>query len=508
MSDTKQTVKEYRNYVNGEWTGSSGGDTYELVNAGKIDELVGNAPLSNIKDINRAVETAHTAFQEWRHVPSPERMEYIYELIKIWKHRRDELAEALTLEMGKTIGEARNEVDRAPGEMRFVAGEALRIDGQTLPSVRRNVSTYTRREPIGVIAAITPWNFPVLSPLRKVIPALIYGCTVVLKPASQSPLTSTIIFEMLQEAGVPAGVANLVIGRGAEIGDALVAHPLVSGVTFTGSTQVGLGIYEKTVANSPKLQLEMGGKNAAVVAGCRDLENAASQIAPAAYAATGQRCTSISRVIVLEEHQAELEAALVAEAEKIKVGYGLDETTTMGPLVNRSQFERSIYYIERARQDGARVLTGGERITRDGLDKGYYLEPTIISDVRPGTPAALDEIFGPVLVVIPVKTFEQALEVNNEVMYGLTSSIFTDEMEWAQAFVRSSEAGMVHVNNGTISEGHMPFGGIKKSGRGAYSIGATNKDFYTNLKVVYHQYSYEEGNLPLAQQVLSREDPA
>ena len=508
MAETRQTVREYQNFINGEWVASSDGETHELPNAGKTDEIVARLPVSTAEDVNNAVEAAHAAFQQWQYVPPPERMEYVYELMELWKHRRDELAEAMTLEMGKPINEARNEVDRGIGEMRFVAGEALRIDGKTLPSGRRRVFAYTVREPIGVIAAITPWNFPVLSPLRKVIPALIHGCTVVLKPALQSPLTAAIIFEMLEETGLPAGVANLVIGRGGEVGDPLVTHPLVNGITFTGSTDVGLGIHEKTAKNNPKMQLEMGGKNAAVVAGCEDLENAASQIVPAAYAATGQRCTSISRVIVLNEHRAKLEEALVKEAQKLKVGYGFDETATMGPLVNRSQFERSMHYIEQAQQDGASVLTGGNRITNNGLDQGYYLEPTILTDVKQGTPAALDEIFGPVLVVIPVGSFEEALDVNNEVRYGLTSSIFTDNMEWAQAFRKSSEAGMVHINNGTVSEGHMPFGGVKQSGRGAYGIGATNKDFYTNLKVVYHQYSYEEGNLPPAQQIVTEEDPA
>lgn len=508
MSETRQALKEYRNYIAGEWVAASGGETYELVNAGRTDEVIARVPVSTTEDVNRAVEAAHSAFQEWKQVPAPERMGYIYELMEIWKHRRDELAETMTLEMGKAIIEARNEVDRAPGEMRFVAGEALRIDGQTLPSGRRKVFAYTEREPIGVVAAVTPWNFPVLSPLRKVIPALIYGCTVVLKPASQSPLTSALIFEMLQETGLPAGVANLVIGRGGEVGDALVTHPLVSGITFTGSTDVGLGIYEKTTRNNSKIQLEMGGKNAAVVAGCNDLKNAAAQIVPAAYAATGQRCTSISRVIVLKEHKEELEAALVEEVRKLKVGYGLDEETTMGPLVNRSQFERSMYYINRAQQDGARLLTGGNRVEGDRLEYGYYLEPTILTDVKPGTPAALDEIFGPVLVVIPVKSFGEALKVNNEVRYGLTSAIFTDNMDWARAYVKSSEAGMVHVNNGTISEPHMPFGGVKQSGRGAYGIGSTNKDFYTNLKVVYHQHDYDEDDLSPAGRMVAEEDPA
>jgi alpha-ketoglutaric semialdehyde dehydrogenase len=508
VSNTKQAIQEYRNYVNGEWVAAGSGESYELYNAGRTDEVVARIPLSSVEDVDQAVRAAHAAFQEWKEVPAPERMEYIYGLMEVWGQYRDELAEAMTLEMGKPISEARNEVDRGPTEMRFVAGEALRVDGDTLPSGRRKVFAYTTRDPIGVVAAITPWNFPVLSPLRKVIPALVYGCTVVLKPASQSPLTSAMIFEMLREVGLPPGVANLIMGSGGKVGDALVTHPLVSGITFTGSTDVGLGIYEKTVRNNPKIQLEMGGKNAAVVAGCNDLSGAAAQIVPASYAATGQRCTSISRVIVLEEHKEELENALVREAEKLKVGYGLDEETNMGPLVNRDQFERSMHYIEQAQEDGARVLTGGKKLSEEKLANGYYLLPTILTDVRPGTPAALDEIFGPVLAIVPVKSFREALEVNNEVRYGLTSAIFTDDMDWSRAFVKNSEAGMVHVNNGTISEGHMPFGGIKDSGRGAYGIGATNREFYTNLKVVYHQHGYDESDFPTARQAIAEEDPA
>ena len=252
----------------------------------------------------------------------------------------------------------------------------------------------------------------------------------------------------------------------------------------------------------------MGGKNAAVVADCDDLADAAAQIVPAAYMASGQRCTSISRVIVLEEQRAELEACLVDEVGKLNVGYGLDEETTVGPLSSRGQLERSVRYVELARKNGARVLTGGERLGGDGFDDGYYHEPTILTDVKPGTAPARDEIFGPVLVVIPVQGFAQALAVNNEVAYGLTSAIFTDDMEKAHAFVENSEAGMVHVNNGTISEVNMPFGGVKMSGMGAYSIGTTNEEFYANLKVVYHQHRNQEGYRPSTARCVAEEDPA
>jgi aldehyde dehydrogenase (NAD+) len=499
-------VKIYGNYIAGEWIAASSGETYETRNPGRISEVVGRYPLSTAQDVNRAVEAAHRALQEWRDVPAPDRMEYVHGLIEIWRRRSDELAEAVTLEMGKPIREARSEVERGIGEMRFTAGEALRVGGETLPSGRRDLLAYTVREPIGVVAAVTPWNFPVLSPIRKTIPALVHGCTVVLKPASLTPLTSVIIVEMLQEAGVPAGVVNLVIGRGGEVGDALVTHPRVNGITFTGSTEVGLGIYEKAAPSNKKVQLEMGGKNGCVVASCKDPKDAAAQIVAAAYQASGQRCTAISRVIVLEEQREELEAALVEETKKLKVGRGLDEETTMGPLSSRNQLQRCIHYVDLAQQDGARVLLGGQAPSGEAFAQGHYYEPTILTDVKPGTPAALDEIFGPVLVVTPVKDFKEGLEVHNEVRYGLTSSIFTDDMDFAQAFVRGSEAGMVHVNNGTVSEGHLPFGGVKQSGMGAYGIGATNQEFFTNLKVVYHQHGEE--SRPPVRQLLTEEDPS
>jgi alpha-ketoglutaric semialdehyde dehydrogenase len=287
VQQTQRQVKTYGNYIDGEWVAASSGETFETRDPGRTDEVVGRYPQSTAEDVDRAVEAARRAFQEWRDVPAPERMEYVHGLIEIWRRRRDELAEAVTLEMGKPIFEARTEVDRAIGEMRFTAGEALRAGGDTLPSGRRDLLAYTVRQPIGVVAAVTPWNFPVLSPVRKVIPALIHGCTVVLKPASLTPLTSVIIVEMLQEAGVPAGVVNLVIGRGGEVGDALVTHPRVNGITFTGSTDVGLGIYEKAAPGNKKVQLEMGGKNGCVVAKFNDLENAAAQIVAAASQASG-----------------------------------------------------------------------------------------------------------------------------------------------------------------------------------------------------------------------------
>jgi acyl-CoA reductase-like NAD-dependent aldehyde dehydrogenase len=415
-------------------------------------------------------------------------MKYVQQIAQGCKQRRRELAEAITLEMGKPVGESLAEVDRGVAEMEFAAGEALRTGGQTLPSARPNLSAYTLREPLSVVAAITPWNFPFVSPVRKALPALAYGCTVVLKPASQTPLPAVILAEVTREAGLPAGVFNLIIGRGGEVGDALITHPAVEGITFTGSTEVGLDIASKAASRNARIQLEMGGKNGCVVARCADLDAAAAQIVGAAFQASGQRCTAISRVIVLQDQSEEFEAALAAHANELRVGHGLDDAVTMGPLSSQAQLERSLHYIDLALEDGARVIAGGRRMTGGEYDEGYYLEPTILGGVEPGTAPALDEIFGPVLVILPAGDFDEALSIHNEVRYGLSASIFTDDMELAQRFVHGAGAGMVHVNNGTVSEPHLPFGGVKQSGMGAYSIGSTNAEFYTKLKVVYHQH--------------------
>jgi aldehyde dehydrogenase (NAD+) len=476
----------WRSYIAGQWVGADGASRYETIDPGRPTSTVGRYLLATADDVERAVAVAGNAAEKWSAVPAPERGELIHALIDRWRDRAEEVAEVVTREMGKPLGEARGEAARAIGEMRFWAGEATRLGDRSFPSARSNTEAYTIREPIGPVAAITPWNFPILTPLRKVIPALVCGCPVVLKPAPQAPGPSVLITEMLDEVGVPAGVLGLLLGGG-DIGSALVGHPGIAGVSFTGSTDVGLRIATAAAERNAKVQLEMGGKNPAVVASCDDPGGAAAEIAAAAFAVAGQRCTAISRVIVLEDERDALEQALVERAEALVVGHGMEPETTLGPLVSREQFEKVREYVSAAAGDGARILTGGAPPEADG-EEGYYFPPTVVTDVAPGTPLATEEVFGPVLAVMPVGSFDEAVAVSNETRYGLTASIFTADMDLAHAFIRRSDTGMVHVNHGTTSEGHLPFGGVKQSGQGAYGIGDTSKDFFTQLKAVYHVY--------------------
>ncbi|ADC52300.1 aldehyde dehydrogenase (plasmid) [Alkalihalophilus pseudofirmus OF4] len=484
MTITKTDV--FKNFINGEWEETK--EVYEVTNPADTNEVVGKFPLSTEEDVDRAVKSANEAFLSWRKVPASERATYVYRFIDLLDQNKERLGEALCKEQGKPLQEAVTEVTRGVSEMRFVAGEAVRLDGTTLPSDRRGVINMSVRVPIGVVAAITPWNFPVLTPLRKVMPALVCGCTVVLKPATDTPLTSLIITQLLEEAGFPAGTVSLVMGRGRKVGEALVGHPLVKGVSFTGSTQVGRKIYETAAKNFTKVQLELGGNNPAVVAEYGDLEGAATQIVAGCYGNAGQRCTAIGRLIVLDKHADELEKLIVEKVKAYKVGNGMEEGTTIGPVISEGARQELEGYMETAKEEGATILIGGRSLKEGKYENGYYFEPTVISGVTGDMKVAKEEIFGPVLIVIRVSSFEEAIEVSNNTEYGLTASVFTDDMNLGYRYMEDIESGMVHINNGTVSEGHMPFGGVKNSGVGAYSIGGTNKDFYTELKVAYIQY--------------------
>jgi acyl-CoA reductase-like NAD-dependent aldehyde dehydrogenase len=481
---TKIPEQPWGSYIGGEWHDGREGRVVELLDPGRSELVSSRYSLAGPVETERAVEAAAEAFPSWSLTPPAERASYVYRLIELWRERSEQLAEVTTREMGKPLRESRSEAARGIAELQFWAAEALRLGDRTFESTRRLSEAFTMRQPLGPVAAIAPWNFPILTPIRKVVPAIVCGCTVVLKPALQAPGASVLLMRMLEDAALPAGVANLLVGGGREVGEALVRHRSIAGITFTGSTEVGLRIGAIAAERNARVQLEMGGKNAAVVAQCSHVEQAAREIVVAAFSASGQRCTSISRIIVPESERPALEEALVRHVEDLKVGHGLDEGTEMGPLVSADQLRKVEHYVGLARDGQGKILTGGRR-TSNG---GHYYAPTIISDVRPGTPLALDEIFGPVLVVIPVEDYEQAVQVNNEVRFGLTSAIFTDDADLAHDFTIRSQAGMVHVNHGTSSEGHLPFGGWKESGQGAYGIGATAADFYTSLKAVYRMY--------------------
>lgn len=480
--------KSYGNFINGEWVNSKGGETFPIYHAAKISQILGYFQNSTKEDVHFAVEAANQSFKSWSKVPGPDRGAILYRFADLLEKHVEEISFILSAEQGKTLAESKGEILRAAKEARFCAGEAFRIEGDTLPGERTGVYGSTIKQPIGVIAAIAPWNFPVVTPVRKIAPALAYGCTVVYKPASATPWTSARLMELLSEAGVPKGVVNLVVGSGSEVGTSLVEHPLVKGISFTGSTKLGMQINESAARRLVKTQLELGGKNPAVILDYDNPEDVAKQIVSAAFACSGQRCTSISRVIVVKEKRQELTEALIKELKQIKVGPAWENDVTMGPLVNQEQLHSVQDYLNAGIKEGARLRIGGEVLATNEFAEGAFMQPALLDNVTPQMRVATDEIFGPVLCVIEAESQESAFEIANSVSYGLAASVFTNQFSLAHQFVEKAEVGMVHVNHGTASAAHMPFGGWKQSGYGSYSIGKSNSEFYTNLKAVYYQY--------------------
>jgi aldehyde dehydrogenase (NAD+) len=481
-------TKTYQNFINGKWVEPGSNDYYTVHNPADKEDEIGKFPLSGEKDVEEAVISANRTFQEWKKALPAKKSEYIYNLIEILEEKKEFLAKTICREEGKTLSEAFGEVNRCPEEMRFVAGETYRLEGSNFPSERMGIKNSVVRVPIGVIAAINPWNFPLMTPIRKIIPALAAGCTVVLKPAFQTPLSAVLLAESIEEAGFPAGTVNLIMGRGNEVGDLLVGHPLVKGVSFTGSTKVGRNINLVAARNFTKVQLEMGGSNPLIVAECANLKEAASQIVKGTCNISGQRCTAIRRAIVLEKQADILEDYIIKEVKQLRVGNGMDNSTQIGPLINQNAIDTMLMYMESAKSEGATIATGGKQLKGGIYDKGYYFEPTVITNVKPDMKVAREEIFGPVLVIIRVNSFEEAIAVSNNTEYGLSASLFTDRMDYVFDFMENVEAGQLHVNHQTNTDTHLPFGGWKNSGHGPFSKGSTNQDFYTNLKTIYIKY--------------------
>ncbi|GAE25964.1 aldehyde dehydrogenase [Halalkalibacter wakoensis JCM 9140] len=482
------TGQTHKNFINGEWVKSLSQETFEIYNPAQKNQVLGFFQASVEEDVNAAVESAHEAFKSWSQIPGPDRGAILMRFADLLEKHSDEVAFILSAEQGKVLAESKGEVGRAVKETRFIAGEALRIEGSTLPSEKSNISTSVLHTPLGVVAAIAPWNFPVVTPVRKIAPALAYGCTVVYKPASETPWSSVRLMELFKEAGVPNGVVNLVTGGGSKVGNPLITHPLVKGISFTGSTEIGLGINEKATRLLKKTQLELGGKNPAVVVDYSDVDYVAKQIVSAAFACSGQRCTSISRVVVLKEKAEEVTQAIRKELEHIKVGPASDNSATIGPLVSQDQLDTTTEYIKVGKEEGATLAYGGDILAEGYYADGHYIVPSLFTGVKPEMRIATEEIFGPVLSIIEVENVDEAISVANNVKYGLAASIFTNDLSLAYRFVNEVESGMVHVNHGTASQAHAPFGGVKESGYGAFSIGKTNKDFFTEMKVAYFQY--------------------
>lgn len=477
--------KTYKNFINGEWIASVSGKTYGVYESAIPKNLLGRFPDSVADDVNHAVDAADHAFQEWKNTSATTRAGILYRFADLLEQNKKELAYILSAEQGKVLAESFGEVQRAATETRFAAGEAFRVEGYTLPSENSEVRSQVYRYPIGVVAAIAPWNFPVVTPVRKIAPALAYGCTVVLKPASITPWSSVRLIELLVEAGVPKGVVNLVIGSGTNVGNPLVENPLVKGISFTGSTSLGLKINGIAASRLAKTQLEMGGKNAALVLDYENLESAAGQIVNAAFACSGQRCTAISRVIVLKKQSEQLINYLIEKMKGIVPGPAWESNATMGPVINQAQFESIQEYIEIGKKEGAQLLFGGEPLRTNGENEGYFITPALFTNVHKEMRIAREEIFGPVLSVIEVKSIEEAIDIANATDYGLAASVFTNNLDIAEKLAEKIETGMVHINHGTASQAHIPFGGVKQSGYGAYSIGHSNQEFFTVMKAVY-----------------------
>ena len=477
--------ERYANYIGGQWPPPRTGDYYGIRNPAQPWQLLGEFPSSGASDADAAVAAAVAARDGWAATPGPQRGAVLYRFAELLEESKTELGRIVTLEQGKTIGEATGEVGRAVIEARYMAGEASRPIGQTFPSERAGYTCQTIREPIGVVATICPWNFPVVTPVRKIAPALAYGNTVVHKPASLTPWTSVYLMRLLERAGLPPGVVNLVCGAGSIVGDSLVANVDVRGITFTGSSDIGTRIYESAARRLAGVQLELGGKNPAIVFDYEDLDGAAREIVNAAFLCSGQRCTALSRVIVGATQAEALVQRLLGCIGQIRVGDGMLETTTMGPLISLAQLRTVDGYVRQGIASGCRLLCGGKALSTDPESEGYFYAPTLFDEVAPNSPLAIEEMFGPVLPVIRVPDAEAAIQVANGTRYGLAAAVFTSRMNLAHEFARRLETGMVHINHGTASQAHVPFGGRKDSGQGAFSIGPTAQDFFTTIKTLY-----------------------
>jgi len=487
----------YRNYINGRWIDAKSGGTFENRNPADRRDLVGLFPDSDREDIDAAVYAAGRALAHWRLVPAPKRGEILYRVGEILRRRKEEIARAMTREMGKILKEARGDVQEGIDTAYYAAGEGRRLFGETTPSELPDKFAMSIRAPVGVCGLITPWNFPMAIPTWKIFPALVCGNTVVLKPAEDTPLTAVKLFEILAEAGVPPGVANLVHGRGEQAGAALVRDPGVRLVSFTGSSAVGREIAASCGRDLKRVSLEMGGKNAQVVMEDADLNLALEGALWGAFGTTGQRCTATSRVILHRDIKKQFTEALVEWAEKIKIGDGLDESVEMGPLVNAAAREKVHRYVQIGKDEGARLLTGGAIYEEGKWINGYFYRPTIFDQVAPSMRIAQEEIFGPVLSIIEVGSFEEATEILNGTPYGLSSSIYTSDVARAFRAVRDFEAGITYINGPTIgAEVHLPFGGVKETGNGHREAGTTVYDIYSEWKSVYVDFS---GKLQKAQ---------
>ena len=482
-------VTHYHNFVNGKWLQGSGSEQVKNINPA-TSELIGTYNESTIEDLNKAVEAAVTAQKQWRLMPAPARGEHLFRVGELLRKKKEYLAQLLTSEMGKVIDEARGEVQEAIDMAYFMGGEGRRLVGQTVPSELPNKQAMSMRVPIGVAGLITPWNFPIAIASWKIFPALVSGNTVIWKPAPDTPALAYEFVKLFEEAGIPKGVVNLVFGSGTTVGAALVNHPDIDIISFTGSSEVGSEIASRCGKHFKRVSLEMGGKNAIIVMDDADLDLAVDGILWSAFGTAGQRCTACSRLIVHKAIKEELEQRLLTRIKELKIGNGLDPTVHIGPVINAKALKKIQDYIEIGKHEGARLLCGGHTISDSDFQNGYFFEPTLFTDVNRSMRIAHEEIFGPVLSILPISSLDEAIAINNEVNYGLSSAIFTNDVNKTFIAMRDLNSGIVYINAGTIgAEIHLPFGGTKQTGNGHRDSGIAALDVFTEWKSVYVDYS-------------------
>lgn len=490
-------TQKFQNFINGKWVDAKSGKTFENRNPANWDEVIGTFPKSGKEDVDEAVKAARAAFEKWRLVPAPQRGNIMRRVGDLLAARKEELAKLMTREMGKILLEARGDVQEGIDTAYYAATEGRRLFGHTVPSELPSKFNMAIRVPIGVAAVVTPWNFPMAIPTWKIFPALVSGNTVVFKPASDTPATATKLVELLVEAGVPEGVVNIVHGGGSEVGMALVEHPEIDLVSFTGSTSVGKKISEVAARSLKRVSLELGGKNAQIVMEDANLDLALDGVLWGAFGTTGQRCTATSRLIIHDKVYDKFLSMLLDRTKRLRLGDGLKPETEVGPLVNEGQRQTVDEYVRIGQKEGAKLVTGGKIPSANGLGKGWFYEPTILGEVTPDMRVAKEEIFGPVLSVLRIKSIDEAINVANNTKYGLSSSIYTNNIIYAYRAIQDIRAGITYINAPTIgAEAHMPFGGVKETGNGHREGGWTVYDFYTEWKTVYIDYS---GKLQRAQ---------
>ncbi len=488
--------QQYQNYIAGRWCDASSGARFERENPAN-GTLTGNYPLSGADDVRAAACAAVDAQPAWRRMPAPKRGEILFRAAEILVRKKEQFSRDLTEEMGKVLKEARGDIQEAIDMTYYMAGEGRRTFGQTTPSELPDKFAMSVRAPVGVVGLITPWNFPMAIPSWKIMPALICGNTVVFKPSQYAPKSSHNLVQALEEAGLPGGVLNLVHGEGADVGNAIVEHADVTLISFTGSNAVGKQIAIKCAELGKSVSLEMGGKNAITVLEDANIDLAIDGTVWSAFGTTGQRCTAASRVLVQSSIYDEFATKLVARTKKLRLGDGLDDATDVGPVVNRAQLKKIASYMPVAHDEGATLATGGALADGDGLGAGYFFGPTIFTDARPEMRISQEEIFGPVTALIRVEGLEEAVSVNNGVPYGLSSSIYTQDVNKVFKALEGIETGIVYVNAGTIgAEVHLPFGGTRGTGNGHREAGIAALETFTEWKSIYVDYS---GKLQKAQ---------